>query len=143
MIEADLRQNTPQRRAIVVDVDGTLCPIKGADERYSDLVPYAAMIAALKRYRADGWQIVLYTSRNMNTFAGNLGRINVETAPVLLDWLRRWDIPYDEIHFGKPWPGRSGFYVEDRAVRPDEFLRHTKEEIEAMIERGRELLGAG
>lgn len=129
------------RRSIVVDIDGTLCPIKDAKQSYADLEPYPAMLAALRRYREDGWEIVLHTSRNMNTFEGNLGRINVVTAPILLDWLRRWDVPFDEIHFGKPWPGHEGFYVDDRAVRPDEFLRQTPEEIEALIERGRRELG--
>lgn len=26
-------------------------------------------------------------------------------------WLARWDVPYDEVHVGKPWAGRHGFYV--------------------------------
>lgn len=58
----------------------------------------------------------------MKSYGGNLGVINAKTAPVLLEWLRKWDIPYDEIIYGKPWPGQNGFYVDDRTVRPDEFL---------------------
>lgn len=141
MTETDPSTRNPRRRAIIVDIDGTLCPIKRSDERYSDLVPHAPMVDVLRRYRGEGWSIVLHTSRNMNTFGGNVGRINAETAPVLLEWLKRWDIPFDEIYFGKPWPGHEGFYVEDRAVRPDEFLRHTASEIEEIIERGRKVLG--
>jgi capsule biosynthesis phosphatase len=47
----------------------------------------------------------------------------------LLEWLAKWNVPYDEILFGKPWPGRKGFYIDDRTVRPDEFLSLTETEI--------------
>lgn len=107
----------------VFDIDGTLCPIKKKDERYEDLVPYAAMVEKLRQYRAQGAKITLFTSRNMNSYKGNLGVINKNTARILLDWLDKWEIPYDEIFYGKPWPGHKGFYVDDRSVRPDEFLR--------------------
>ena len=47
----------------------------------------------------------------------------------MLEWLDKWEIPYDEIIYGKPWPGHHGFYVDDRAVRPDEFLSHDFDEL--------------
>ncbi len=115
--------------SFVLDIDGTLCPIKQSSENYADLVPYAAMVDKLKKYHEAGARIVLFTSRNMNSYSGNIGVINKLTAPVLLEWLAKWNIPYDEIHFGKPWPGHNGFYVDDRAVRPKEFLENTSEEL--------------
>lgn len=113
----------------VFDIDGTICPIKKAGESYADLVPYPDMVAKMRVYRAQGAKIVLYTSRNMNSYQGNIGLINKHTAPVLTEWLKKWDIPYDEIVYGKVWPGHKGFYVDDRTVRPDEFLHHTPEEL--------------
>lgn len=56
--------------------------------------------------------------------------INKYTAAVLGACLERWKIPYDEIYYGKPWPGRFGFYVDDRSVRPAEFLKYTPEQLE-------------
>ncbi|MBA0309584.1 capsular biosynthesis protein [Stenotrophomonas maltophilia] len=106
---------------LVIDVDGTLCPIKKDGESYSDLVPYPEIISRMREYRELGFRIALSTSRNMRTFDGNLGRINAVTAPQMVEWLQRWDIPYDELYFAKPWPGKDGFYVDDRTVRPDEF----------------------
>ena len=53
------------------------------------------------------------------------------------EWLAKWDIPYDEIVFGKVWPGPKGFYVDDRSVRPDEFLNHTPEELAEICEKSR------
>lgn len=115
--------------SFIFDIDGTLCPIKKKDEKYEDLVPYENMVSKLKYYKENGARIVLFTSRNMNSYNGNIGLINKNTARILLDWLDKWDIPYDEIIYGKPWPGHKGFYVDDRSVRPDEFLNNTVEEL--------------
>ena len=121
----------------VFDIDGTLCPVKGKDERYEDIVPYPEMVARLRAYQAQGAKIVLHTSRNMNSYQGNLGKINKHTAKVLLDWLEKWDIPYDEIYYGKPWPGKKGFYVDDRAVRPDEWLHGSVEDLANICQQSR------
>ena len=113
----------------VFDIDGTLCPIKTKEEKYEDLIPYENVLEKLRYYKANGAKIVLLTSRNMNTYGGNLGLINKHTAKILLEWLDKWNIPYDEIIYGKPWPGHKGFYVDDRTIRPDEFLKYSPEEL--------------
>lgn len=124
-------------KSIVVDVDGTLCPINRPGESYADLEPYPEMREALRTYKERGFYVILMTSRNMRTFDGNIGKILANTAPVLLDWLKKHDIPYDEIHFGKPWPGRGGFYVDDRAIRPQEFLSLSYEQIQEVLDHGK------
>ena len=132
-----------ERGALVIDVDGTLCPVKGADQRYEDLEPNRDVVARLGEWRRMGYRIVLHTSRNMRTHQGNIGLINKHTAPVLLAWLARWEVPFDELHFGKPWAGDDGFYVDDRAVRPDEFLAHSPDELRALVEAARARIGGG
>lgn len=117
------------RLTFIFDIDGTLCPIKKKDERYEDLIPYKEMVDKIREYKEQGAKIILYTSRNMNTYKGNIGLINANTAKVVLEWLEKWDIPYDEIIYGKPWPGHNGYYVDDRTVRPDEFLSRTADEL--------------
>jgi len=119
------------------DIDGTLCPIKKKEEEYIDLVPYKEMIDKLREYKDGGAKIVLFTSRNMNSYGGNIGLINANTAKVLLKWLEKWDIPYDEIIYGKPWPGHKGFYVDDRTVRPDEFLKYSVDELDEICKNSR------
>ncbi len=74
----------------------------------------------------------------MNSYQGNIGLINARTAKVLLQWLEKWEIPYDEIIYGKPWPGHQGFYVDDRTVRPDEFLKYNLEELEKLCKKSLE-----
>jgi capsule biosynthesis phosphatase len=123
--------------SFIFDVDGTLCPIKKKEEAYADLVPYAQMIEKLKEYKEGGAKIILFTSRNMNSYGGNIGLINANTAKIMTAWLDKWQIPYDEIIYGKPWPGHKGFYVDDRTVRPDEFLTMKVDELDALCRKSR------
>jgi capsule biosynthesis phosphatase len=106
---------------IYVDLDGTLCPIKQENERYEELPVYEDVVARLIRAREEGFRIVIHTARNMNTFKGDLSKINVVTGPAIMQWLERHRVPYDGLVLGKPWPGPKGFYIDDRTVRPDEF----------------------
>lgn len=122
-------------KCIVVDIDGTLCPVKPADSDYQTLPVHEPMLTRLREYRAAGYYIILYTSRNMRTHGGNMGLIMARTAKAMFTWLDRHEVPYDEIHFGKPWAGKSGFYVDDRAIRPDEFMKLTPEQIDELLSR--------
>ena len=121
----------------VFDVDGTICPIKQKSESYADLVPYPNIVEKMREYHDGGAKIVLYSSRNMNTYNCDVGLINKHTAPVMLEWLNKWDIPYDAVYFGKVWPGHKGFYVDDRSIRPDEFLSNSIEDLEKICEESR------
>ncbi|MEO8115575.1 MAG: HAD-IIIC family phosphatase, partial [Phenylobacterium sp.] len=119
-------------KRLVFDLDGTLThddPQVSYAERRSN----AAVVEKLRAYQAQGFAIIICSSRNMRTFEGQIGRINAVTLPVILDWLARHQIPFDEIHVGKPWCGTEGFYVDDKAVRPSEFLALSLEEIHALL----------
>ncbi len=83
--------------------------------------------------REQGFRIVISTARNMNTYGGNVGQINIKTLPTILSWLDRHDIPYDEVLVGKPWCGFEGFYVDDKAIRPDEFVALDLPAINALV----------
>ncbi|MNP78068.1 hypothetical protein D3C76_1756090 [compost metagenome] len=65
----------------------------------------------------------------MRTHNGNIGKITAKTLPIVIDWLNQHSIPFDEIYIGKPWCGTDGFYVDDKAIRPDEFASMSYEEI--------------
>lgn len=53
---------------------------------------------------------------------------------MILDWLAAHDVPYDEVHVGKPWCGTEGFYVDDKAVRPSEFVALSYDQLRALID---------
>lgn len=123
--------------SFVFDIDGTICPIKKTNEKYEDLIPYGNIVDKIRYYKNNGANIILFTSRNMNSYNGNIGVINKNTAKILLKWLDKWSIPYDEIIYGKPWPGHKGFYVDDRTIRPDEFLEKNIEELDIICEKSK------
>lgn len=128
-----------QEYSFIFDIDGTICPIKNKDEKYEDLIPYKDMVEKIREYHDQGAKIVLFSSRNMNSYEGNIGKINKYTAPILIEWLNKWNIPYDEIIFGKPWPGKQGFYVDDRTIRPAEFLDCNIQQLENLCQKDRSI----
>lgn len=117
---------------IVVDLDNTIS-VADASRSYEDVLPREDVIAQLRAYKEQGFEIVISTSRNMRTYKGSVGKINVFTLPVILDWLKKHDVPHDEVIVGKPWCGHGGFYVDDRAVRPDEFVQLSYDDIRKLV----------
>ena len=94
------------------------------------------VVEKLKEYKSLGFTIVISTSRNMRTYKGNLGEINKNTLPIIIEWLNKHHIPFDEIYMGKPWCGFEGFYVDDKAIRPNELVDLSYEEIQKLIKVG-------
>jgi capsule biosynthesis phosphatase len=124
----------PTDKRVVFDIDGVLCK-KDEDLDYADRVPHPGMVERLQDYYEEGYYIILYTARNMNTHQGRIGKINADTAKTLLQWLDEHNIPHDEIYYGKPWCGHDGFYVDDKAIRPSELANHTTSEIQDILDK--------
>lgn len=135
-----LESSEIQMKRLIVDIDNTISLT--TEGNYDRATAIAPVVEALKQFREQGFTIVLHSSRNMRSYEGNIGLITARTVPILLRWLEENDIPYDEIVVGKPWCGHEGFYVDDRAIRPDEFATSTREEIEAIFTRSKERLAA-
>ena len=119
-------------KRLVFDLDGVIA-LDDPERPYAEREPNLAIIEKMRAYKAEGFEIAVATARNMRTFSGQVGKINAVTLPIVIDWLRRHDVPFDEVHVGKPWCGTEGFYVDDRAVRPSEFLKLSLAEIHALI----------
>jgi capsule biosynthesis phosphatase len=113
-----------------MDLDDTICSTKDGD--YENSTPKPEIIAKLRQYKTLGFEIVISTSRNMRTYSGNIGKISANTLPIILEWLKRHEVPYDEIYVGKPWCGTEGFYVDDKAIRPDEFAALSYEQVKLL-----------
>ena len=123
--------NTSKR--LIVDLDNTISfTIKGD---YVNSKPIKPTIDLLKKYHDDGWEIVINSSRNMRTYEGNIGKINIYTLPNIVNWLNKYEVPYDEIVVGKPWCGYDGFYIDDKAIRPSEFHNMNLDEIYTLLEK--------
>lgn len=120
-------------KVIVIDLDGTLTHDEPSVS-YSNRRPREDVIAKLRLFRSEGYRVIINTARNMRTHKGNIGLINVHTLPGILEWLAANDVPFDEVIVGKPWCGVEGFYVDDRAIRPDEFVELDLPAIQRLID---------
>lgn len=118
-------------KRIIMDLDDTICQTENGD--YINSKPVPEVIEKMHEYKRLGFEIVINTSRNMRTYQGNTGKITANTLPIILKWLSQHNVPYDEIYVGKPWCGMEGFYVDDRSIRPDEFVNLSFEEIKNLI----------
>ena len=114
-------------KKLVVDLDDTISfTTKG---NYTSSKPNYEFIKKLIYYKKSGFQIIIHSSRNMRTFEGNIGKINIHTLPNIIQWLEANKVPFDEVYIGKPWCGFEGFYIDDKAIRPSEFLKYTYDQI--------------
>lgn len=119
-------------KRIIVDIDDTLT-IHSSSKEYSSKLPRKNIVERLKEYKKKGYEIVLFSARNMKTYQGDLAKINKHTLPTLIQWLDDNQVEYDGLIVGKPWCGELGFYVDDKAIRPDEFLNMSEEDIQKLI----------
>jgi len=71
------------------------------------------MIEHLRLLHKDGNTIIIQTARGMGSNSGNLGAAMRAVAELTISQLKQWDIPYDELYFGKP---SGDFYIDDKAI---------------------------
>ena len=118
---------------LIIDLDGTLTIDSKAS--YQEKLPNIEVINQLKAYKEKGFNITIFTSRNMRTYEGNIGKINIHTLPIITEWLDKHSVPYDEVIVGKPWCGFDGFYVDDKSIRPSEFASMSYDEIQELLKK--------
>ena len=99
---------------ICIDIDGVICHFKQPGQSYADVEPIAGASEKIREFKTAGHTIILYTGRHMKTCNGNVGMVIARQGKVTLDWLERHDIPFDELHFGKPY---ADVYIDDNALR--------------------------
>ncbi len=99
---------------ICIDIDGTIAELRQEKQFYSEVKPKEGAVETVQKLHNEGHYIILYTARNMATFQGNLGKITAVQGPLLFKWLEKYEIPYDEIYFGKP---NADVYIDDKAIK--------------------------
>lgn len=121
-----------KNKRLIVDIDGTIT-VEDNQKEYHQKEPNSDLISKLHEYKNSGFEIILMTARNMNTHEGDVSKINKFTAPILLKWLSDHNVPFDGIIYAKPWCGKGGFYIDDKAIRPSEFIEKSYDEIIEII----------
>lgn len=104
-----------QPMRICFDIDNTILTYSDSIGSTRDIRPIPKMVEIIKKLHRDGHTIVLHTARGMKSCDSNLGRATKKSMLNVLETLNTYDIPYDELYFGKPW---ADLYVDDRAWNP-------------------------
>lgn len=111
-------------KSIVIDLDDTICfPNHAASDthyKYRMALPNLPMIEAMHRAKSSGYHIIIHSARRMLTHGGDLNRILEDVGQVTRDWLAEYNVPYDELIFGKPYA--TTWYVDDKAMTPEQFV---------------------
>lgn len=126
----------PQRR-FCFDLDNTLVTHPTVPGDYRTVKPIQTNIDIARKLQKMGHTIIIYTARRMRTHSGNIGRIMQDIGQVTFSNLADFNIPCDELHFGKPF---ADVYVDDLAVHS---LLDTEKELGLEVpERSRDIIGA-
>jgi len=115
-------------KTIVFDMDDTICfpnhEAKSTYEKYGMARANREVIDGMNSLKINGYHITIYSARRMLTHKGDINKIIADVQDITIKWLEENNVPYDEIVFGKPYS--STYYVDDKAMRPDEFLEWIK-----------------
>jgi len=95
------------------DLDQTLVTSSRIKGDYTTVEPIMNNIKMVQRLSEQGHYIIIHTARRMLTHSANVGKIIADVGQITLETLRQFNIPYDELHFGKPY---ADFYIDDKAI---------------------------
>ena len=103
---------------IVFDVDDTICS-NVRRTGYENCIPDFEVIKKINHLHDDlGFAIVFHSARGMVSCGGDIDKIIEKNKKVLEDWLKKYDVHYDELIFGKPI---ADLYVDDKALNIADF----------------------
>ena len=103
------------------DIDGVVFKI---NKNYKKHEPIWSTVNYIRNLKNSNHEIILYTARKMKTFNGNIGKVNKEIVEDTLHYLMLYNIPYDEIYFGKP---NADVYIDDKALNFYDFKEYIME----------------
>lgn len=111
-------QNNPNlfpKLRICFDLDNTLVSYPNIHNDYTTCRPLQDRIQFLRRCKEAGHTIIIHTARRMRTHSGSVSKVIADIGMITLQQLKDFDIPYDEVLFGKP---EANFYIDDKAINP-------------------------
>ena len=111
--------NRIQNKRVCFDLDNTLVTYPLVKGDYTTVKPIERNIRFLRYLKKLGNTIIIYTARRMRTHHGNVGKINADVGKITFDTLDAFEIPFDEVYFGKPY---ADFYIDDLGVSPFQDL---------------------
>ena len=100
---------------VCFDLDNTLVSYPEIPGDYSSVKPNTKIIRICRHLKSLGYRIIINTARRMKTHSGNVGACIADIGQLTIETLKKFNIPYDEIYFGKPY---ADFYIDDLGLDP-------------------------
>lgn len=104
---------SPRRIRFCFDLDGTLVTPPHDPSDWTSVEPILKNIELVRELKAAGHHIIVQTSRAMKAHSGNVGAVMAHIGATTFQTFLDFDIPYDEIIFGKP---EADVYVGQKHV---------------------------
>ncbi len=103
---------------IVIDLDGTISELKKEGGSYADVMPKKGAVEKIKDLKSKGHYIIIHSARHMKTCNGDVSLVEKRVGDITREWLKKHDIPYDELIFGRP---NAEIYICDRSIRFEDW----------------------
>jgi len=114
-IKNNMHYFKPSQMRICFDLDNTLVTPPYILRDYSTVKPIQNMIDLAKKLKNEGHIIIIHTARKMLSNSHNTGAAIANIAKLTIETLDNFEIPYDELIFGKPY---AEIYIDDKAFNP-------------------------
>lgn len=121
--------NSTTKKSICFDLDDTICfPNHCATDSYKKYglaLPNHDVIKTMWDLKDHGYHIVILSARRMVTHQGDMVKILDDIGEITIDWLKKHDVPYDELIFGKPYV--TTYYVDDKGMNLNDYMVWVKQ----------------
>ena len=114
-------------KRIVCDLDDTISFTVNRD--WENAKADKLVIQKINQFYDKGWDIVILTARGQLSCGGDYTKADKKYRPQIEKWLHDNDVKYHELSFNKPL---GTYYIDDKALRPDEFVALEHKELKGM-----------
>jgi capsule biosynthesis phosphatase len=102
-----------EQKRFCFDLDNTLVSYPRIPGDYKTVSPLDRNINFLNYLYGIGHYIIIYSARRMKTHNGDVEKVKLDIEEITIETLKKFNIPYHELIFGKPY---ADFYIDDLAI---------------------------
>lgn len=114
-------------KTIITDLDDTLSFTQNRD--WENAKPNIDLINKLNFFFKIGYKIIIVTARGQISCNGNSIEADKKYRTQIETWLQKNNVLYHELSFQKKL---AVYYIDDKSIRPDEFINIEHEELKGM-----------
>tara|TARA_B100001057_G_scaffold501241_1_gene622365 strand:+ start:1059 stop:1415 length:357 start_codon:yes stop_codon:yes gene_type:complete len=113
-------------KKLCFDIDNVICKTDSKNN-YSKSKPIKKNIEIINKSYEKGFNIILYTARYMGRCNGNIADVKKKIKPLTIKQLKKWDVKYHKIYFGKP---SFDLFVDDKSLFfKKDWAKHLKKKL--------------